>query len=130
MNANENAVDTVLNQYEAALNASDTGAVMRLYAEDGVFMPQNFPSSVGATAVEHAYETVFAAIQLSVKFDVQEIRQLSDDWVMARTHSRGTVKVHATGDSRAEANQELFLFQKERGAWKIARYAFSTTNPA
>jgi uncharacterized protein (TIGR02246 family) len=130
MNTNETAVDTVLRHYEAALNASDTGAVMRLYAEDGVFMAQNFPSSVGAAAVERAYDTVFAAIQLSVKFDVQEVRQIGDDWVMARTNSSGTVKVHATGHSQAEANQELFLFQKERGEWKIARYAFSTTNPA
>ena len=25
--------------------------------------------------------------------------------------------------------QELFVFQKVDGAWKIARYCFSTTNP-
>jgi uncharacterized protein (TIGR02246 family) len=130
MNADEKAVANVLNQYEAALNASSTRAVMPLYADDGVFMPQNFPSSVGAEAIRSAYDTVFDAIQLTVIFEVQEIRQLSPDWVMARTHSAGSVKVHATGESQAEANQELFLFQKVAGTWKIARYAFSTTKPA
>jgi hypothetical protein len=29
-----------------------------------------------------------------------------------------------------EANQELFLFQKVDGTWKIARYSFSTVLPA
>jgi uncharacterized protein (TIGR02246 family) len=130
MNAAEKAVDVVLKQYEAALNASDTDAVMNLYAEDGVFMPQNFPSSIGAPAIRRAYDTVFGAIQLTVKFAVQEVQQVGENWVMARTNSAGTVKVHATGASEAEANQELFLFQNAGGAWKIARYAFSTINPA
>ena len=38
--------------------------------------------------------------------------------------------IHVTGDKVAEANQELFVLQKMAdGDWKIARYAFSTTNP-
>ncbi|MEW6339235.1 MAG: SgcJ/EcaC family oxidoreductase [Paraburkholderia sp.] len=130
MNAEEKAVDQVLKQYETALNTSDTEAVMRLYADDGVFMPQNFPSSVGAEAIRQAYDTVFGAIQLTVKFAVQEIQQIGESWVLARTNSAGTVKIHATGASKAEANQELFLFRKAGGTWKIARYAFSTINPA
>jgi len=32
-------------------------------------------------------------------------------------------------ESAPEANQELCVFQKVRGDWKIARYCFSTTNP-
>jgi uncharacterized protein (TIGR02246 family) len=129
MNAAEKAVEGILKEYEAALNASDTEAVMRLYADDGVFMPQNFPSSVGAPANRGAYDTVFGAIQLTVKFAVREIQQTGENWVMARTNSAGTVKVHATGATNAEANQELFLFQNTGGTWKIARYAFSTINP-
>lgn len=37
--------------------------------------------------------------------------------------------VLATGDRGPEANQELFVMQRVDGAWRIARYAFSTTNP-
>ena len=51
MNSDENAVAAVLTRYEKALNESDTDEVMKLYAPDGVFMAQNFPSSVGANAV-------------------------------------------------------------------------------
>jgi uncharacterized protein (TIGR02246 family) len=129
MNADENAVASVLKDYETALNRCDTAAVLKLYAADSVFMPQHSPSSVGAAAVRKAYDAVFAAITLGVEFQIAEIRQLAPDWVLARTNSAGTTKNHATGAASPEANKELFLFQKIYGVWKIARYCFSTTNP-
>jgi len=130
VNANEKAVAAVLGNYQDALNKSDTDAVMKLYAFDGVFMPQNSPSSVGTDEVRRAYDAVFQTIKLTVKFTVAEVVEIAPNWVFARTNSAGTVKVYATGAGGPEANQELFLFQKIDGAWKIARYCFSTTNPA
>jgi uncharacterized protein (TIGR02246 family) len=123
------AITTLLEEYEKALNHSDTEAVMKLYTEDGVFMPQHFPSSVGAGAVRQAYDGVFGAIRLTVKFNIQEVQAVSPEWAFARTNSAGTVLFHATGESSAEANQELFVLEKVEGEWKIARYCFSTTNP-
>ena len=70
------------------------------------------------------------AIRLDIAFVVAEVRQLAPDWVFARTTSAGTIRLVATGDTIPEANQELFLFQKVEGAWKIARYCFNTTLPA
>jgi len=129
MNVNEKAVVAVLAKYQDALNQSDTDAVMTVYAADGVFMPQNSPSSVGAEEVRRAYEAVFRTIKLTVKFNVAEVVEMAPNWVFARTNSAGTVKVLATDAGGPEANQELFLFQKIAGVWKIARYCFSTTSP-
>lgn len=128
MNADENAVASVLKEYETTLNRSDTEAAVKLYAPDGVFMPQHSPASVAA-AVRKAYEAVFAAITLAVAFQIAEIRQIAPDWVLARTNSAGRTRNNATGEGGPEANQELFLFQKIGGVWKIARYCFCTTNP-
>src|SRR5260370_12082457 len=55
MNANEKAVAAVLAKYQDALNQSDADAVMELYASDGVFMPQNSPSSI-IRSEEHTSE--------------------------------------------------------------------------
>jgi uncharacterized protein (TIGR02246 family) len=129
MNEDEKAIAAVLASYQESLNRSDTDAVMTVYAPDGVFMPQYSPSSVGTDAVRKAYDAVFDAITLSVEFKVAEIRQVAPDWAVARTNSAGTVRVKATGESGPEANQELFLFQRLDGLWKIARYCFSSTNP-
>lgn len=130
MNANEKAVAAVLAKYQDALNDSDIDAVMLLYAADGVFMLPYSQSAVGSAAVRQAYETVFKAIKLSVKFNVAEVVEVAADWVFARTNSAGTTTVNATGAKNAEANQELFIFKKGTdGSWKIARYSFSSTNP-
>lgn len=121
-------VIALLKSYERVLNGNDVPGVMKLYATDGVFMPQYSPSQVGAPAIRQAYENVFKAIDLDVKFDIVEVRVLGNGWALARTNSSGTVKIHATGARLPERNQELFLLQKQKsGAWKIARYAFSNT---
>lgn len=120
----------LLERYEAALNASDTDAIIALYAPDGVFMPAFSPSAVGAGAVRQAYNAVFEAIRLSVKFDIVEVVQVAPEWAFARTNSAGTVTVNATDATVTEANQELFVLQKDaQGFWKIARYSFSPTKP-
>ena len=130
MTANESAVAETLSAYNQALNSSDTNAVMPLYAQDGVFMPPYSPSAVGLAEVRKAYDAVFAVIQLTVKFQIAEIVEMSPDWVFARTNSAGTTLNHATGAISKEGNQELFIFRKEKdGRFRIARYSFSTTNP-
>jgi uncharacterized protein (TIGR02246 family) len=128
--ADEAAVRSVLSAYQDALNASNTEAVMPLYTEDGVFMPPNNPSAVGKAAVRQAYDAVFKAIALKVKFTVAELVMMSPEWAFVRTNSAGTNKINATGAVGAEGNQELFIFKKGvDGKWRIARYSFSTTNP-
>lgn len=124
------AIRKVLATYEAALNASNTDAVMPLYSDDGVFMPPYSQSAVGAPAVRQAYVAVFKAITLSVKFHVVEVVVMAPDWAFARTNSAGTTTDHASGARSVEGNQELFIFKKSSdGTWKIARYSFSSTNP-
>jgi uncharacterized protein (TIGR02246 family) len=126
----EAAIRSVLSSYQDALNASNTEAVLPLYTEDGVFMPPNNPSAVGKAAVHQAYDAVFKAITLTVKFTVAELVTMSPEWAFVRTNSAGTNKINATGAAGAEGNQELFIFKKGTdGKWRIARYSFSTTNP-
>jgi uncharacterized protein (TIGR02246 family) len=130
MGATKEGVTALLEKYNEALNASSTEAVMPLYAEDGVFMPPYSQSAVGSVAVRKAYDAVFKAITLNVKFTIAEIVEVGPGWAFARTNSAGTTTDHATGGKSAEGNQELFIFKQDSdGAWKIARYSFSPTNP-
>ncbi len=122
-------IHAVLKAYEQVLNDSDVAGVLRLYTEDGVFMAQHNPSAVGIHQVEAAYTGAFQAIDLNVEFDIIEVEVIADDWAFARTNSSGPTTINATGDKIPEGNQELFVLQKIDGDWKIARYAFSTTNP-
>ncbi len=120
-------IQTILDRYEKALNASDVDAVLELYADDGVFMPSSAPTAVGIEGVRATYEFVFTQIKLNVSFTVEEI--VGDGSIaFARTSSKGSVTVLAEGATGPEENRELFVFRKEDGVWKIARYMFNKTS--
>jgi uncharacterized protein (TIGR02246 family) len=128
--ADADLIRSLLRSYERVLNASDVDGVLELYTDDGVFMAQNNPSAVGRQQVGAAYASVFDAIDLNVTFDIVEVEVIAPTWAFARTNSSGVTTINATGEKVSEANQELFVLQKVDGDWKIARYGFSTTNPA
>jgi uncharacterized protein (TIGR02246 family) len=129
MSATEKAVASLLTKYAAALKACDADAVMELYTEDAVLMAQESPPAIGAAAVRQGYLGVFNAIVLDIKFHVAEVVELTPEWAFACTTSTGTIKINANGAIIPEANQELFIFKKVGGTWKIARYSFSVINP-
>ena len=121
-------IETVLRTYEAALNANDIEIILGLYGETPVFMPQHAPALVGRDAVRAGYAHVFDTIKLSVRFDVHEVQE-AGEWAWARTSSAGRTRILANGAEITEGNNELFVFRREQGAWKIHRYLFSTNQP-
>jgi len=117
-------ITNLLFTYRDALNASDAKKVLPLYTQDGVFMPSGAPTSIGKEQVKGAYEFVFTQIKLNIEFDINEII-LNGDYAIARTTSKGTTLIRATGETVPEENRELFVLQKENGSWKIDRYMFN-----
>jgi uncharacterized protein (TIGR02246 family) len=126
----EAAIKSVMSKYQDALNASSTDQTMPLYVDDGVFMRPDSQSALGKAQLRQAYDAVFKAITLHVKFAIHEIVLMSPEWAFVRTDSAGTNKINATGAISAEGRKDLFiLHESDDGAWKIARYSFSSTNP-
>jgi uncharacterized protein (TIGR02246 family) len=121
-------IDTILKTYEAALNGNDIETILGLYGEVPVFMPQHAPALVGRDAVRAGYAHVFDTIKLNVRFDVHEVQE-AGEWAWARTSSAGRTRILSTGAEIQEGNNELFVFRRENGAWKIHRYLFSTNQP-
>ena len=123
-------ITTLLQGYRNALVESDTTAVMKLYASDSVLMAQGFASVVGWHDIKAWYAECFKRIALDVEFEVKEVVVTSDTYAFASTTSAGTQKDLDSGAESHEGNHELFVIKKEEGEWKLARYCFSTTNPA
>ena len=129
INTNDQAnIQQVIDLYEAALNGSNTSAVMELYGQSPVFMPQHAPAQAGREAVKAAYDNVFNTIKLNVKFTTHEI-EVNGDTAWVRTSSDGKTRILAPDVVVTEGNNELFIFKKEEGSWKIHRYLFSTNQP-
>ena len=115
--------------YEKALNAGEANAALAVYGSDPIFMAQNMEAFVGRAAVQASYERIFRAIKLNVVFNIHEIVSMGDDLAYARTTSAGQTEILAADKTVKEANNELFIFRKEAGQWRIHRYLFATSNP-
>ena len=125
---NHDQIQGVIAKYESALNASNPDDVLKLYGINPTFMPQHAPAQEGRAAVKQAYDNVFNTIKLDIKFSIHEVEVLGDTaWV--RTSSAGKTKILANNVVVNEGNNELFIFKKENGDWKIHQYLFSTNQP-
>lgn len=122
-NMKEGIKKTLFN-YRDALNESSTEKALALYTENGIFMPSGAPTSIGQEQVKAAYDFVFSQIQLNIEFDIDEI-EIIGDYAFARTTSKGTTLIHATGNTVPEENRELFVLKQENSSWKIDRYIFN-----
>jgi len=118
-----------LKAYENALNTSSTAAAMALYGKDPIFMAEYASAFIGRDAVRQGYDQVFRTLKLNVKFTVHEVVDMGGDLAFARTTSAGQQEILATHKVSKEANNELFIFRKEGGEWKIHRYLFASSNP-
>lgn len=122
------SIQSILRTYETALNGNAIDAILDVFGSEPVFMPQHAPALVGRAAVRAGYEQVFATIKLDVRFEIHEVEE-SGDFAWARTSSSGRTKILAAGVEVTEGNNELFIFRRENGSWKIHRYLFSTNQP-
>lgn len=122
------SIEKLIQTYQQALNASNTDAVMKLYSNEPVFMPQHSVAQNGKEAVKQAYDFVFKTIKLNVEFSIYEIEEFGDT-AWARTSSKGKTTILENGAVIDEGNNELFVFKKVNGEWKIHRYLFATTTP-
>lgn len=119
-------IESLLMTYKGTLNTSNAEKATSLYTKDGVFMPAGAPSAIGTEQIKGAYDFVFSQIQLNIEFYIEEIT-IENTMAYAVTSSKGSTLIHATGETIPEENRELFVFEKENGTWKIARYMFNKT---
>jgi len=117
-------IEKLIFAYQDALNASDAAKVTSLYTENGALMANAAPTSEGAAQVKGTYEYVFNNFTYSLKFTVLEI-QVSGNTAFARSTSKGSFVIKSNGQTVEDENRELFVFEKQKGEWKIARYMYN-----
>lgn len=120
----ESDIKAVIKSYEKALNGSNVKEVIKLYAQDGVFMPSTKPTSTGHAQVTSAYQHVFKALDLNVTFHFDEIVRKAD-LAFVRTSSDGKIKLLHKNKTIENHSRELFIMKRIKGDWKIYRYMFN-----
>ncbi|MCC9168970.1 YybH family protein [Pontibacter harenae] len=118
------AVEKLIFAYRDALNASDANKVTALYTKDGVLMASAAPTAEGADQVRGTYQYVFDNFNYDLQFNILEI-EVSGNTAYARSTSKGSFVIKGSGQTVADENRELFVFEKVNGQWKIARYMYN-----
>ena len=120
----KSAIEKLIFSYQDALNASDVSKVIELYTKNGVLMPNSAPIADGAGQVRDTYQHVFDNFSYTLQFSIIEI-EVSGNYAFARSTSKGSVVIKASGQTVPDENRELFVFEKVDGKWKIARYMYN-----
>jgi ketosteroid isomerase-like protein len=118
----------IMNNYAGALRSGNVEALVALYAPNGVFMREDMPAVVGREALTKAYREVFATLKVDLAFTIQET-EVSGDMAWLRSTSTGRIKILASGAESSNSFNELVVFRREGGAWKIRSYIYASNKP-
>ncbi len=118
----------IMERYASALAANDIEGLVSLYTLNGVFIRDEMDPVVGREALRAAYRQVFATLKVNLSFTIHEVEVVGDiAWL--RGTSAGKVKVLATGKEFSDAYNEVIVFRREAGAWKIRTYIYASSKP-
>lgn len=118
----------VMDRYAAALRSGNVDALVALYTPNGVFMREDMPAAVGREALKAAYREVFAALKVDLAFSIQET-EVMGDMAWLRSTSKGRVKILSSGTETTNSFDELVVFRRDQGGWKIRSYMYGSNQP-
>ena len=126
--ADRQAINTLREQWTAALNAGDVPSIMTCWPDDGVEMPPG-RSRVGKEAIRSRLQSVFDEVTAEVTTSFDEIVVVGD-WAFARGTFTSTWTPVAGGEPRQESAKNLWILQRQPDdSWKIARFMFNNAPP-
>ncbi len=115
------AIRQLAADWRAGWLAGDADALLALYAEEPVLMPQGQPAIVGKDAIRSIYQTVLKEVEIKSKGALMEV-EASGDWGYFWSSYTLTATPKAGGKPIKGGGKSVFIVKREsRGAWKIAR---------
>jgi uncharacterized protein (TIGR02246 family) len=121
MNSDERALRDLIKTWLAASKAGDTATVLKLMAEDVVFLVPGQPPMRGRAAFA-ASSAQMREIELDGQSEVQEI-QVFGDWAYVWTKLAVSATPKKGGATVKRAGNTLSILRKHAGGWVIFRDA-------
>ena len=101
--------------------AGDADALLSLYADKPILMPQGQPAIVGKDAIRSIYQAVLKEVVIKSKGALMEV-QASGDWGYFWSNYTLTATPKAGGKPIRSKGKSVFIVKREpHGAWKITR---------
>jgi uncharacterized protein (TIGR02246 family) len=115
------AIRRLAEEWSAGWDRGDTEALLSLYTDDPVLMPQGQPAVFGKDAIRSLYRSLFEAC--SIKGDGKFVEaEVSGDLGYFWTRYTLTATPRAGGDPVRGEGKSLFIVRRQAdNSWKIAR---------
>lgn len=122
MTIDEQAVQAILQQMEAAWNASDSAGIAALFAEDANFIHLYGGQLDGPTAIEGAHRVIFDTIYKGSEaaFILRSIRFVRPD--VAVIFARMQLRFRENNEPREIETRPTLIVVKDRQKWQIVAF--------
>ncbi len=115
------AIKQLAKDWRSAWIAGDARALLALFADDPVVLPQGQPAIVGKDALRPLYKAVFREVTIKSTSKVIEVEASGDMGYVWSTYNL-TATPKSGGNSIRSKGKSLFIVKRQRrGAWKISR---------
>jgi uncharacterized protein (TIGR02246 family) len=123
MREDEQAIRNLIATWMRASAAGDVSQLLKLMAEDVVFLVPGQPPMRGRSAFAAAFRQAVEHYRIDAVGDIQEI-QVVADWAYCWNHLSVTMTPRQTGSLQRRAGYTLTILRKNPdGAWVLARDA-------
>jgi uncharacterized protein (TIGR02246 family) len=122
LTTDEQAIQQVLTQLEAAWNASDSETYAALFAEDANFIQIYGGQLDGRRAIEASHRVIFDTIYKGsqARFTLQSIRAVGPG--IAVVFSRAHLKFYQGDETREMDTRPTFIMSKGPAGWQIVAF--------
>jgi len=121
--SDEAAIRSLLETWHRATAAGDLDQVLRLIADDVVYLQPGQPPMRGKEAFAAGFRAALARVRIESRGEIRELR-VAGDWAWCWSHLRVTVTPRDGGPPAGRSGPVLSIFRKEPdGGWVLARDA-------
>ena len=115
------AIKQLADDWRSGWLAGDAEALLNLYADKPVLMPQGQPPVVGKDAIRSLYEAVLREVAIKSEGALMEVEAVGD-WGYFWSTYKLTATPKAGGAPLESEGKSVFIVRRQQGgAWKIAR---------
>ncbi len=115
------AIKKLAKDWSTSWDKSDIDALLSMYTDDPVLMPQSQPAVIGKDAIRSLYQSVFEEFKIKGKGKVVEV-EVSGDLGYFWSSYILTATPRAGGDPIKEEGKSIFIVRRQDdNSWKISR---------
>lgn len=124
MNTITVSADEIVRGYFEALDRSDVEGIVSLFAADGYFMIDEFPTAHGSAQIRAALEDTLAVLKVTSEYWIDRVTEVGE-LTIVEAHSTDTVTMLASNSVTLIEFRELFILRRAGNGWQITDYIFN-----